>query len=398
MKMYVVILTKASCYNTCYLNNFVHFVYSFLGEGVSVTTSCCGTGAGHASHGGGSYNSDNSLSMPGGNYYGSLYYPSLRGSSGGASGAAAPGQGGGVISLTVGGRAFVDGNIMADASSGTMNAGGGSGGSVLIVADIFEGYGTVSANGGAGFGGGSGGRIAVHTKTANHFSGQLTAKGGEGKGPYLAHGGPGSVYIEETQYGFPYRKFFLDNDDHHWDQYYTLDETQKNEYFFHELHLNQNASLQMVAGRPQNLTVVKVIGDRTGRIHLHANHTARVEEDQPLTKMPINLWVDRSARVYLSTLVYIFGIGQIAFKWEGEVIGVRHLRIVPGRNIEFGSQAQTSFVEDGSYVPGTPGWFRFGSFELGFGANIALPPPQGLRLTVGFLVCIPFSCLQHTYK
>jgi hypothetical protein len=68
------------------------------------------------------------------------------------------------------------------------------------------------------------------------------------------------------------------------------------------------------------------------------------------------------------------------------MIGVRHLRIVPGRVIEFGSQAQTSFVNEGVYEAGTPGWFRFGSFELGAGASIALPPPQGLRLTVGFLV------------
>ena len=356
------------------------------GEGVTVATSCCGTGAGHASHGGGIYNSDNTPVNAGGSYYGSLRFPEQRGSRGGNSNSTAGGLGGGVIDLLVGRRAFIDGSVLADASAGSTSSGGGSGGSVLIRADVFEGYGTVSATGGAGVTGGSGGRIAVHTKAANHFSGKLTARGGVGTRPYLSSGGPGSVYVEETRYGFPYRKLYLDNSEQHWDQYYTLDEPSRREHHFHELHLTNNASIHLVAGQQVNLTVVKVFGDRSGRLHLHVNHTARLEETQTVTKTPLNLWIDHHSRIYLSPLVYVLGVGEVALKWEGEIIGVRHLRIVPGRNIRFGSRAQTSVLNDGVYVAGQPGWFRFGSFELGAEASIALPPPQGLRLTVGFLV------------
>jgi hypothetical protein len=59
---------------------------------------------------------------------------------------------------------------------------------------------------------------------------------------------------------------------------------------------------------------MQVFGDRTGRIHLHANHTARVEESQILTKTPVNLWIDRQARLYLSPLVYILGVGEVSDK------------------------------------------------------------------------------------
>ena len=56
--------------------------------------------------------------------------------------------------------------------------------------------------------------------------------------------------------------------------------------------------------------------------------TAYLEEYQPLTKLPINLWIDNASRAYLSPLIYILGQGEIALKWNGEMIGVRHIRLV----------------------------------------------------------------------
>lgn len=398
LKASLINIEAGATITTAALNRDQDTLDSLQGEGTNVASKCCGTGAGHASQGGGIYHKNNTVIALGGQYFGSFQFPDQRGSSGGNSSSFLGGKGGGIIHLTIGGRAFIDGNIMADASSGNDDAnngsGGGSGGSIFIQTNIFDGYGTVSASGGSGKCGGSGGRIAVHTKSSNSFSGKLIAKGGLGTGPHLSSGGPGSVFIEETRLGHSYRKFFLDNSNRHWDQYHTLDEEQ-DDYVFHELHLTGNASVQMVPSKKQSLTVIKVSGDRTGRIHLHNNHTAYIEENQPLTKTPINLWIDHGAQIYLSSLVYILGIGEVAFKWEGEVIGVRHLRIVPGRNIIFGSQAQTSFVVEGAYLPGTAGWFRFSSFELGSGASISLPPLQGLRLTVGFLVSLMLTCMSY---
>lgn len=108
-------------------------------------------------------------------------------------------------------------------------------------------------------------------------------------------------------------------------------------------------------------------------------------------KSPINLWVDEGARAFLSPLVYMLGMGEIAFMWNGEIVGVRHMRIVPGRKISINPQAQTSWVRNGTLIQGVPGWFQFASLEEGAGAEMILPPPMGLRLTVGFLVRFIFS-------
>ena len=57
-----------------------------------------------------------------------------------------------------------------------------------------------------------------------------------------------------------------------------------------------------------------------------ANQTGYLEEFQPQTKLPINLWIDDASSAYLSPLIYILGLGEIALKWNGEMIGVRHIR------------------------------------------------------------------------
>ena len=117
-----------------------------------------------------------------------------------------------------------------------------------------------------------------------------------------------------------------------------------------------------------------------------ANQTAFLEEYQTLTKLPINLWIDQGARAFLSPLIYILGLGEIALKWNGEMISVRHIRIIPGRVISIERQAMTSLIEDGELIVGTPGTFQFASMELGAKALMELPPPMPLLLTVGILV------------
>ena len=93
--------------------------------------------------------------------------------------------------------------------------GAGSGGSIWITTKEFGGHGIGSTNGGLGHqygafysGSGSGGRIAVHISSLNHFRGSLIAVGGTGNG--VAAGGPGTVFIE-TKTGFTYhRKLIVD--------------------------------------------------------------------------------------------------------------------------------------------------------------------------------------------
>ena len=76
------------------------------------------------------------------------------------------------------------------------NAGGGSGGSILISTKMLSGSGTISANGGFGTlmgGGGGGGRIAI-TYDTNLFTGTISAYGAGG----YSWGGAGTIYLKSN--------------------------------------------------------------------------------------------------------------------------------------------------------------------------------------------------------
>lgn len=358
------------------------------GSGLSVSTSDVSTGGGHASKGGALYNQADKTSIrEGGGYYGSMYMPDLRGSRGGSSLNSPGGKGGGVIDLKVTKHLLVDGELSSDGSDGGTLAGGGSGGSIYTESYNLEGHGVVSVNGGNGGSGGAGGRISIHLETEIYFHGSYDNLGGSGRNGYLSDGGPATVYIKDTRNGRSYEQLHLDNNKRTWDHYVVLDEQGKTDYYFDELHLFKNVTLQLKEdGINRTLTVIKVEGDKSARYHGRKNHVAYLEEYRSLMKTPINLWIDEGSVVYLSPLVYILGQGEIAFRWYGEIVGVRHLRIVPGRKINIGQMARTSFLDSGVYKQGIAGWFRFASLEEGAEAVMELPSPMELKLTVGFLV------------
>ena len=187
-----------------------------------------------------------------------------------------------------------------------------------------------------------------------------------------------------------YEQLHLDNSKYDWDHNYILDEGNQTYYYFDEIHLNNNASLQMKSGDgvSRTLDVNKLFGDRSGRVYMRSGQECYLEEFQTHTKLPINIWIDEGSRAYMSPMVYILGLGEIAFRWNGEIIFVRHLRIVPGRVIEIDENAMTSYVEDGVYVQGTPGTFEFATFEMGANAILQLPSPMALVLTAGILVSL----------
>jgi hypothetical protein len=176
-----------------------------------------GTGAGasrtvsppyvFASGGGGGYGGPGGASSGlagGGVGYGSTLTPTNNGS-GGGSGPGPGGPGGGAIRLSIGGQLQVDGQITANGADGVNpRSGGGSGGSIWLIAAACSGVGSISANGGAGEprdgGGGGGGRIAVYTgagqAAADLFAGSMSARGGAG----ATYGGPGTVYLHGTSH------------------------------------------------------------------------------------------------------------------------------------------------------------------------------------------------------
>ena len=163
------------------------------GPGGGESGASKGGGGGHGGKGG-----DSSTTL-GGGFYGSSLDPNTKGS-GGAGGSNQPGgAGGGTVTIITTNRVVINGDISADGEaggSGSNGGGGGSGGSINIIADQFDGNGTLSAigaNGGTtsfgnfGGGGGGGGRIIVrfNTTTFDFTSANVDAGNGAtgGAGP-----------------------------------------------------------------------------------------------------------------------------------------------------------------------------------------------------------------------
>ncbi|XP_024388875.1 uncharacterized protein [Physcomitrium patens] len=126
-----------------------------------------GAGAGHG--GRGAYcvkdHSKEQRDSWGGDMYGwsTLMQPWFYGSSGGTTSNTSDlgGKGGGRVNVTVMGILVINGSIEADGGSVGEEGGGGSGGSLFVRASRIKGNGQISAIGGSGRGGASGGRIAI---------------------------------------------------------------------------------------------------------------------------------------------------------------------------------------------------------------------------------------------
>ncbi|HOX55407.1 MAG TPA: hypothetical protein P5205_01285 [Candidatus Paceibacterota bacterium] len=147
-------------------------------------------------HGGFGASSGGVKSAPGGIIYDLLSAPLGMGSGGGTYPPYLVGGAGGAnIRLDVMGSLQVDGRISAGGMPGaSADAGGGSGGSILLTVGALSGTGIIAADGGAGIGlggGGGGGRIAI-TYTSTTFSGTMSARGGGG----YAWGGAGTIYTK----------------------------------------------------------------------------------------------------------------------------------------------------------------------------------------------------------
>jgi hypothetical protein len=180
------------------LSNVVIGTGSSIGVDGQGIAQANGPGAGQASGGygsGGGYGGmgGSSWTTFGGFPYGSATEPVDLGSGGGfGSGPIYAGgsQGGGAILLNIGGTLTVDGSMSANGFDALQDgAGGGSGGSIWVMARTVRGSGSISADGGSGEffggGGGGGGRIAIYYLTnpghTNNFTGTMTAYGGDGQ-------------------------------------------------------------------------------------------------------------------------------------------------------------------------------------------------------------------------
>lgn len=193
---------------------------SDTGPGNSTATNPYYKPTGGASHAG-QAGQGSSFSTGGNIIYGNYLAPITFGSGAGRETYAAStwlgGSGGGIIYINVTGTLNIIGSITATGNNGFGKAaeeatGGGSGGSIYIIANTLTGTGNISADGGVGFnaganyrgGGGSGGRIAVYMAT-DSFTGLLTAYGGNMSGGTqgASNGAAGTIYkkLDSALYG-----------------------------------------------------------------------------------------------------------------------------------------------------------------------------------------------------
>jgi hypothetical protein len=158
-----------------------------------------GGGGGGAGHGGAGSDGTNRV---GGTTYGSFFAPSTFGSGGTGNCCSNAGAGGGRVRINATSMQL-DGDVIADAEAPVpgVQAGGGAGGSIALIAtSSIGGNGSIRANGGAGidalWGSGGGGRVAI-TADALSNPDRATAHGGAALGDRL-RGGAGTVHLAIT--------------------------------------------------------------------------------------------------------------------------------------------------------------------------------------------------------
>ncbi len=138
--------------------------------------------------------------------YGSVTNPTALGSGGRSGYGATPG--GGAIVLSVTDHVTVNGVIGADASHIGGSDRRGAGGSIYITAASLSGTGTIRANGGNGYLGGGGGRVAVVLTSGSDFGDvAIRAFGGDAS----EDGAAGTIYLKHAGHGAGLGELVIDN-------------------------------------------------------------------------------------------------------------------------------------------------------------------------------------------
>lgn len=324
------------------------------GVGAGTTNVEGSSGAGHGGRGG----RGNGSSLTGA-FYGNIINPQMFGSTGGGGKA----FGGGVLFINSSGLTL-DGVIKANGQNAKVktNHGGGSGGSILITTGMFEGSGSLQANGGAGGvnggGGGSGGRIAIHYDQST-FTGTTTAFGGDSP---IEAGAAGTIFKRDIKNNFRHLEVHnkgrkpgsedindyktLDKDSARtWITFSYLSSALKETttedvelpdvpktvlkgYEFDEVTLGGSAHLAFEGNREQIRlhSIKKLSGNFQGGSYgfLHTGPFQFIVISQTNRYIPVNLRIHRNGYLRLPSQIMLH---KNYFSLNGYLIGVNHLRI-----------------------------------------------------------------------
>ena len=340
------------------------------GPGRGFTRNNIGCGAGHGGYGGVVSNEANAAEP-----YDSVYTPREAGS-GGGNGLGIGGTGGGTLLWRVGQYIEVNGLLLLNGTDGRgTDAGGGSGGSVIIYTTNITGHGEINVIGGNGSGkgtGGAGGRAAIHCMWRYWFGGQLKDRGGSGGSNWeIARGAAaGTVYVENNNRPLEYRilkylpgtnytYFEVDHKYVHIDNEHRkvpvatmVMEPRTTTYEFDEMELTGDSRLLFyhIPGSQVNVTVHRFIGDKTGRVHIREHQklfSEFVESTTNVTEAPCSYVIDYGAELLLPTEVRLHGTDT---QLDGMITGVHHLYIEAGTDVTVTSTAQTALMENQEYI------------------------------------------------
>jgi hypothetical protein len=176
-----------------------------LGAAANCGMGCSAPGASHGGYGG------KTTSIESAQLYGDSSSPIEFGSGGSQGTRATGGQGGGIVKIIAQDTVDIVGTIEVDGNKGYRtfdNRGGGSGGSIWIIAQTFSGSGSISAKGGPGSvscttndgGAGGGGRISLVNVSNYEYTGNLYVEGGQlnsGGGISVLRGFAGTIAFPE---------------------------------------------------------------------------------------------------------------------------------------------------------------------------------------------------------
>ena len=377
------------------------------GHGRGFTLNSIGYGAGHGGFGG-VVSSETDAAGP----HDSVYTPSDAGS-GGGNGRGTGGAGGGKLLWRVGQNIEINGRLMLNGIDGSgTDAGGGSGGSVIVYTTDITGHGVIDVVGGSGTGkgtGGAGGRAAIHCRWRYWYGGQFKDRGGSGGSSWdLTRGAAaGTVYVENNFRPLEYRilKYMPGTNDTYFEvdhKYVHIDnenrkvpvatmvmEPQTTTYEFDEMELTGDSRLVFyhVPGSLVNVTVHRFIGDKTGRVHIRGHQklfSEFVESISNVTEAPCSYVIESGAELLLPTEVRLHGTNT---ELDGMITGVHHLYIEAGSKVTVSSTAQTALMEDEEYVDvSTKGNISFATVNLRKDGLLQLRKIQSdLTMTTGFL-------------
>ncbi|EGD80129.1 hypothetical protein PTSG_13037 [Salpingoeca rosetta] len=339
---------------------------------------CSQCGAGHASHGGVASDAQTPSA-----YFGTLYAPTTTGYRGSQGG-----NGGGHIFIQAI-DVFVDGVLAVDGASGGGSGGGGSGGSILIeVGDELRGTGVIRADGGNGYIGGSGGRVAVHAAFDLQYSGTMQALGGTGTaGLDAAHGGAGSVFVEDVALGGAVRTVLtIDNANHGHKQVHEIDQHDVHHLNFAELEVVRTGIVRVhPAVQGIMVDVEKLTGDRTTTIHCFANQTWIFDPHDRRVQPLVDLILDAGGEmVFAPHLLYA---GTRAFDWRGRVTNVADLDMTRGTTLNFYLTSELSARNLTTWETlwvNPAGTLDLASLHLQAETRMFLQSTMGLTASIGF--------------